>query len=67
MMFGKKVGENPLAEAMKNKFGLVKKSCGYSITSISDLAVKMATQILAGKVMRCHSDEVSVPIVALEV
>ena len=66
VMFGGKVGELALAEAMKKKFGLVKMSCGYAITSISDPTVKVATYILVGKVMRkCHSDEVPMLIMAL--
>jgi len=55
-----------LTDAMKKKFGLLNKLRGYPITIISDRAVKMATQILARKVMQnCHSDEVRIPIVAL--
>ena len=66
MIFGRKCGEQALAEAMKEKFTLVKKPLGYAISSINDLVVKVATQILARKVMRkCHADEVSAPIVAL--
>ena len=66
MIFGGKGGEQALAEAMKEKFKLVKKPRGYAISSISDPVVKVATQILAGKVMRkCHTDEVPVLVVAL--
>jgi len=51
---------------MKDKFKLVKKSHRYSICSISDLAIKVATHILAGKVMRkCHADEVPIHVIAL--
>lgn len=51
---------------MKEKFKLVKKPRGYAISSICDLVVKVATQILAAKVMRkCCVDEVSAPVVAL--
>jgi len=45
--FREKAGERDLAEKMKNKFELVKKSRGYSITSINYLMVNIATQILA--------------------
>lgn len=48
---GGKGGELALAKSMKEKFKLVKKSCGYVISSICDPAMKVATQILAGKVM----------------
>lgn len=34
--FGKKIGEKELAERMNKDYELVKKSCGYSILSISD-------------------------------
>lgn len=65
MMFGRKFCKHDLAEAMKEKFKLVKNSRGYSISSIYDPTVKVATQILVAKVMRkCHIDEVSTPIVA---
>lgn len=38
----------------------------YAISSISDLVVKVATHILARKVMRrCHAEEVSVLVDAL--
>lgn len=66
MEFGGKAGEHDLAEAMEDKFKLAKKSRGYSITSITNPVVKVATQILAGKIMRtCHVDEVSAPVVSL--
>lgn len=49
---------------MKEKFNLMKKLHGYAISSIYDPAVKVATQILARKLMRkCHVDEVSEPVV----
>lgn len=64
--FGGKASEHALAEGIKEKFKLVKKPRGYTISSISDLAVKVATQILEGKVMRkCRTDEVSAPVIAL--
>lgn len=37
--FGGKSREKELADKMKNKFGLIKKSRGQSITSISDLEI----------------------------
>ena len=65
MMFCGKAGELALKKAMKKKFILGKKSHSYAITSIFDLAVKVATQILAGKVMRkSHSNEESMLIIA---
>jgi len=51
MMFGRKGGKLALAETMKEKFKLVKKLRGYAISSIYDPVVKVAMQILAGKVM----------------
>lgn len=66
MIFGRKGGEQGLTEAMKEKFMLVKKPHEYGISRICDPFVKVATQILAGKVMRkCHVDEVSAPIIVL--
>lgn len=66
MMFGGRGGKLALVEAMKEKFNLVKKSRGYSISSISDPKVKVATKILAGKFMRkCCVEEVTAPVVAL--
>ena len=53
-------------EAMKKKYKLKKKKRGYAISSIKDKGVRIATQLLASKVMRkCHGDEVSAPVVAL--
>ena len=43
MAFGGKAGEHVLAEAMKEKFKLVKKSCGYVISSICNPAIKVVT------------------------
>lgn len=64
--FGKKTSEHDLVEKMKDKFKLVKKPCGYSITSITYPVVKVAMQILSGKVMRkCRMDEVPTPVVSL--
>lgn len=41
--FGRKVGECDLARRMKDKFKLVKKPHSYSISSITDPVVKVAT------------------------
>lgn len=55
-----------LAEAMKAKYKLEKKKRGYVISNIKDKAVRVSNQLLDGKVMRkCHTDEVSVAVVAL--
>jgi len=52
MIFGGKGGNLALAKSMKEKFKLVKKPHGCTISSICYPAVKVAMQILAGKVMR---------------
>ena len=52
MAFDGKTGERDLAMRMKDKFKLAKKLCGYSISSITNPTVKVATQILVGKIMR---------------
>ena len=66
MIFGGKGGKLALAESMKDKFKLVNNSRGYAISSICDPAMKVAMQILAGKMMwKCHANEVSTPIVVL--
>ena len=55
-----------IAEAMKTKYKLEKKKRGYAISNIKDKADHIATQILAGKVMRkCRADEIPAPVVAL--
>jgi len=55
-----------LTEAMKKKYKLEKKKRGYTISSIKDKWVHVATQLLTRKVMRkCHDDEVPEPVVAL--
>jgi len=64
--FGGKTSECDLAEKMKKKFDVVKKLCRYSVTSINDPTVQIATQILSSTFMRkCHADEVLVPIISL--
>lgn len=40
-----------IAEAMKKKYKMAKKKRGYAISSITGKGIKVATQILAGKVM----------------
>lgn len=53
---------------MKDKFGLVKKTRGYDINSISDQGVCFAMHILAGNIMRkCRENEVHAVVVALDV
>lgn len=42
-VFGRKINERDLAEKMKDKFKLVKKSHRYSIASITDPMVKVST------------------------
>ena len=55
-----------IAKAMKKKYKLEKKKRGYTISSIKEKVVHMATQILVGKVMRkCCTDEVPTLVVAL--
>jgi len=55
-----------LAEAMKEKYKIEKKKRGYTISSIKDKGVRIATQFLAGKVMRkCCVDEIPTPVVML--
>lgn len=55
-----------LAEAMKAKYKLEKEKRAYAIASIKDKGVRVATQLLAGKVMRkCHTDEVLMSMIAL--
>ena len=55
-----------IAKAMKKKFKLEKKKRGYAISSINNPVVKVAMQILVGKVMqKYHADEVPIPVVAL--
>lgn len=64
--FDGKVGKCDLTERMKDKFKIVKKQCRYSISSIIDPTVKVATLILARKVLsKCHKNEVSAPVVLL--
>lgn len=64
--FSRKKSERDLVEGMKKKFELIKKLHGYSITSINGPAIKISTQILAGKVMRkCCADEVLALVISL--
>jgi len=51
---------------MKAKYKLEKRKRGYVIASIKDRWVRVATQLMASKLMRkCHADEVPTPIIAL--
>lgn len=60
------MSKHNLTKKMKEKFKLVKKLCGYSIASITNLVVKIAMQILAGKVMRkCRAEEVPMLVISL--
>ena len=48
-----------ITEAMKTKYKLEKKKRGYAISNIKDKAVRVATQVLVGKVMhKCCTDKV---------
>lgn len=65
-MIAGKSSDLALTEAMKKKYKVKKKRRGYVITSIKDKGVHVATQLLARKVMiKCHDNEVIVPVVAL--
>lgn len=51
---------------MKIEFGLIKKSCEYSIHSILDQVVQFSAQILAGKIMRkCCTGKFPTPVISL--
>jgi len=55
-----------LAKAMKKKYSYKKKQRGYAISSIQDEGMCIATQLLAGKLIRkCCSDEVPTMVIAL--
>lgn len=59
-------GDLMMTEALNEKYKLEKKQRGYVISSIQDKAVCIATQLLAGKVMRkCHENEVPTVVFAL--
>lgn len=61
-----KSGDLALTEAMKKKYKLENKKRRYTISSIKDNGVRVATQPLARKVMRkCRRDEVPAPVIAL--
>lgn len=64
--FGGKTSECDLTKKIKDKFKLVKMPCKYSISSITNPVVKVATQILAGKIsQKCCTDKVPTPVVSL--
>lgn len=63
----RKSSDLALAEAMKAKYKLEKKKRGYTITSIRDKWMHIATQLLAGKVMRkCRTNKVPTRMIALD-
>lgn len=58
--------EGGLIKTVKAKYHWDKGKWGYVIASINDRAVQVATQLLAGKLMRkCHADEVPALVIAL--
>jgi hypothetical protein len=60
-----KTKEKALVEEMKKKYGTEKGSRGIIIRRISDAATRMATKIMACKLLRkCRNKEVSVGVVA---
>jgi hypothetical protein len=60
-----KTKEKALAEEMKKKYGTERGSRGIIIKRISDIATRMATKIMACKLLRkCRKEEVSVGVVA---
>jgi hypothetical protein len=57
--------EKALAEEMKKKYGTERGSRGIIIKRISDAATRMATKIMACKLLRkCRKEEVPVGVVA---
>jgi len=51
---------------MKEKFRMVKKSCGYDINSISDQGVSFVAHILVRKIIRkWRANEVPTTVVSL--
>lgn len=64
--FAGKVFKRDLVKRIKEKFKFVKKMCNYLISSIANPKDKVATQILAGKIIRkCHGDELLTLVVSL--
>jgi len=58
--------ENAMTYTMKDKFGIIKMSCGYDINSIRDQGVRFTKHILARKIMRKFKEnEVLVTMVSL--
>lgn len=55
-----------LVEAMKAKYKLEKRKPGYVLASIKEKGMCVATQLLAGKLMRkCHTNKVPTSVIAL--
>lgn len=60
--------DKEMAQMMKEKFGLVKKSQGYDINSINNQGVGFVTHILAVKIMRkCRANEIPAIVVSLDI
>ena len=65
-MIAGKSSDLDLAEAMKKKYKLEKNKRGYVISNVKDKGVRVAIQLVVGKVMRkFHADEVPASVVAL--
>lgn len=59
-------GDVTMMESLKKKYKLEKNQRGYAIASIQDKGVRIATELLAGKVMRkCRGNEVPTVVVPL--
>jgi hypothetical protein len=60
-----KTKEKSLAEEMKKTYGTERGSCGIIIKRISDATMRMATKLMACKMLRkCRKEEVPVGVVA---
>ena len=61
-----KTKEKALTEEMKNKYGTERGTCGIIIKRISDIATKMATKIMACKLLiKCYKEEVLARVVVV--
>jgi hypothetical protein len=60
-----KMKEKALAKEMKKTYGIERGSCGIIIKCISDTATRMATKIMAYKLLRkCRKEEFLAVVVA---
>ena len=66
--FPSKHEDTKLAQAMKERFGLIKGKRGYHTSAIKEQHIRFAVELLACKVIRkCRPTEVPAPVIRIAI